>query len=148
MADRREDILARLLVIASGIEGVKTARRNEISVSERSRPGIVILDADEVVESPATGSGKPARAPSIVSMTPEVVIQLADQSEDVGTQLNLYRMRWLSAVLNDAALLGLVGPNGEVRYEGCATGLSRGRSMEGEMGIAIAFLYPLKPSEF
>ncbi len=146
--DRREAILARLLVIASGIAGVKTARRNEASLSERARPGIVILDADEVVELPTTGSGKPARAPSVVSMTPEVVIQLQDNSEDVGSQLNAFRRLWLQAVLTDAEILGLVGPNGEVRYEGCATALSRGRTMEGEMGVAIAFLYPLKPSEF
>jgi hypothetical protein len=44
-------------------------------------------------------------------------------------------------------LAGLVGSSGEVRYEGCATALARGRSMEGEMGVSFSFTYVLRPEE-
>ena len=39
----------------------------------------------------------------------------------------------------------LVGTNGDIRYEGCATALARGRMMEGEMGLSFTFTYVLRP---
>ena len=37
--------------------------------------------------------------------------------------------------------------DGDIRYEGCATALARGRSMEGEMGVSFSFTYVLRPEE-
>jgi hypothetical protein len=147
MADRRESILVRLVEIAEAIDGIVLAARNKVQISERQRPAIIILDSDEVVDFGGSAPGKGSRAPSIVSMTPEILVLLQDNSGDVGTELNAFRIKVILAILNDATLLSLVGSNGAIRYEGCATGLSRGRNMEGEMGIAFSFLYPLIPAE-
>jgi hypothetical protein len=50
-------------------------------------------------------------------------------------------------VLTDATLLGLAGPNGFIRYAGCATALAAGRSLEGEMSLAFAIRYVLRPTD-
>ena len=60
--DRREDILARLLAIASGIDGVTRAYRNKDEIPETSRPAIVILDGDE-----AANDADPSARPTTVS---------------------------------------------------------------------------------
>ena len=152
MLDRREAIIQRLLVIAEGVDGVPFAFRNRLDLSERQRPAIVILDSDEVVDAGGSGQGRSPRAASIVSMTPEILILLQDSADrtgsaGVGAALNNIRARFLRAVLSDSTLATLTGPNGSIRYEGCATGLSRGRNMEGEMGISLAFQYPLITAE-
>ena len=152
MLDRREAIIRRLLAIAEALEGVPFAFRNRLDLSERQRPAIVILDSDEIVDAGGSGQGRNPRAASIVSMTPEILILLQDAADrtgaaGVGAALNDIRARFLQAVLSDSTLATLTGPNGSMRYEGCATGLSRGRNMEGEMGISLAFQYPLITSE-
>lgn len=142
---KREDILARLVVVCSGIEGVVLCARNRDEISDRQKPAIIIMDADE-----AAIEGEPKRAnaagPQIISMTPEIYILLSGEPATVGTELNAMRVALLSAVLNDATLRTITGPNGAIRYEGCATGLSRGRSMEGEMGVSLSFQYPFNPN--
>lgn len=148
MLDRREAILVRLLQVAETIEGVTYAARNRLDLSDRQRPAIIILDSDEVVDAGGAGQGRGATASSIVSMTPEILVLLQDNYDradagGVGAALNTMRARLLSAVLKDTTLATLTGPNGQIRYEGCATGLSRGRNMEGEMGVAFSFQYPL-----
>jgi hypothetical protein len=147
MFDRREEILERLVVIAQTIEDVPHVFRNRLDLSERQRPAIVILDSDEIVDTAGSGPGRPARLSSIVTMTPEILLLLQESASGVGPQLNMLRAQFLRAVLNDATLKTLTGPNGFIRYEGCATGLSRGRNMEGEMGISMTFQYPLIISE-
>lgn len=139
---KREDILARLVVVCSGIEGVVLCARNRDEISDRQKPAIIIMDADE-----AAIEGEPKRpGPQIISMTPEIYILLSGEPATVGTELNAMRVALLSAVLNDATLGTITGPNGAIRYEGCATGLSRGRSMEGEMGVSLSFQYPFNPN--
>jgi hypothetical protein len=50
-------------------------------------------------------------------------------------------------VLYDAALQGIVGTSGSMRYDGLVTDLARGRQMVGELGMSFSFTYPLIPSE-
>ena len=146
MTDRREMILARLLVIAKGIDGIAAAFRNRDEISEKQRPAIVILDADEAADD-SDPSGRPSRSPRRVAMTPEIYILLGSKPEDLGTAINALRARLVTAVLTDDQLISLVGSNGDIRYEGCATALARGRSMEGEMGVSFSFAYVLRPQE-
>jgi hypothetical protein len=146
MTDRREMILARLLEIARGIEGIAAAFRNRDEISEKQRPAIVILDADEAADD-ADPASRPTRSPRRVAMTPEIYILLGAKPEDLGSVINSLRARLVSAVLTDAMLLSIVGSNGDIRYEGCATALARGRSMEGEMGVSLSFTYVLRPEE-
>lgn len=146
MLDRREAILARLAVLAGTIPGIRSGVRNPLELSERNRPAIAILDADELVEVDQV-TGRANRGAAIVSMTPDVFILLQDAPADVGTSLNAFRRLWIKAVMTDSELASLTGNNGEIRYEGCVTGLSRGRQMEGEVSVQIAFRYPLILSE-
>ena len=146
MIDRREMILSRLLEIASATEGVVAAFRNKDEISEKQRPAILILDADEAADDTDPGS-RPSRSPRRVAMTPEIYILLGAKPEDLGSAINRLRARFVKAVLSDTQLGSIVGTNGEIRYEGCATALARGRSMEGEMGVSFSFSYVLRPEE-
>ena len=146
MIDRREMILSRLLEIAGSTEGIVAAFRNKDEISEKQRPAIVILDADEAADD-ADPSSRPSRAPRRVAMTPEIYILLGAKPEDLGTAINTLRARLLKAILMDSSLLTILGSSGEARYEGCATALARGRSMEGEMGVSFSFTYVLRLEE-
>lgn len=146
MTDKREQILVRLLEIASTIQGVTTAVRNKDEITDKMRPAIIILDADENAAD-SDPNGRSARSPRFVTMTPEVYIILGAKPENVGTEINVLRARWLKAVLSDTSLSAIVGSNGDVRYEGCATSLARGRNMEGELGVSISFTYVLRPDD-
>lgn len=141
--DRREQVIARLLAIAAGVPGIAVALRNVDTLSERQRPGIIIFDGDEAVDLPPPGRS----GPHLVTMTPEIALALGDKAEAVGTSLNTYRAAFLKAVLTDATLRGIVGPNGRILYAGCASAFARGRTMEGEMGISLSIEYPLNPAE-
>jgi hypothetical protein len=144
--DRREMILSRLLEIAGSTEGIVAAFRNKDEISEKQRPAIVILDADEAADD-ADPSSRPSRAPRRVAMTPEIYILLGAKPEDLGTAINTLRARLVKAILMDPSLLTILGSSGDARYEGCATALARGRSMEGEMGVSFSFTYALRPEE-
>ena len=146
MIDRREMILSRLLEIAGSTEGIAGAFRNRDEISEKQRPAIVILDADEVADDADPGS-RPARSPRRVAMTPEIYILLGAKPEELGSVINALRARFVKSVLGDSQLGSIVGTNGDIRYEGCATALARGRSMEGEMGVSFSFTYVLRPEE-
>ena len=56
-------------------------------------------------------------------MTPEIYLMLGAKPEDVGTAINGFRAAFIKAVLVDSELATIVGSNGDIRYEGCATGL-------------------------
>lgn len=146
MPDRREDILARLVAIAAAVPGVVTAGRNRVALSETARPAIVVLDADEAAEEDEP-RGRPGHAPQLVTMTPELFVLAGAPAAEIGPELNAFRRRIVRRVLTDPALLALAGPNGSVRYAGCATALAAGRSLEGEMSLAFAIRYVLRPTD-
>ena len=134
MADKREQILSRLLAVAQGIPGIAGAFRNKDEISDETAD-----DADPV--------NRPTRAPRRIAMTPEIYLLLGAKPENVGTEINALRATFIKSVLTDAGLLLIVGTNGDIRYEGCATSLARGRNMEGEMGISFSFAYTLRPED-
>lgn len=147
MADLRESIIARLVKVAESVDGVVTVVRNAPAPDETRLPAIQILDADEAADdSDPSNVPRGTIARRRVGMTPEIYILLGDLPEAIGPALNTLRARLIKAVLSDATLISLVGQNGSIRYEGCATGLSRGRSMEGEMGVSFTFSYILNPA--
>ena len=145
--DKREQILQRLVAVAAAVPGINTAVRNQDEISERKRPAIAMFDADETADEAAERQDHPGRAPNIVVMTPEVMILLGAAPATVGSALNALRAKLVKAVLTDAQLTSLVGPNGRVRYAGCSTHLGHGRSMEGFMGVHFAFAYVLRPEQ-
>ena len=145
--DKREEILQRLVVVAAGVAGVKSAVRNQDELSEHKRPAIAVFDSDESVDETADRQDHPGRAPNLVVMTPEVLILLGGTPQTVGTTLNALRASLVKAVLTDAQLIALTGPNGRVRYVGCSTHLGHGRSMEGSMAVHFSFAYVLRPEQ-
>jgi len=144
MADLREEILTRLVTIAGGISGIKTVKRNDLDLPETMLPAIVILDGDETADD-NDPVGRPPKAPRIITMTPEFYVVLSDKAANVGTQINLYRGRVINAVANDAQLIGLTKDSEGGRYDGAASGLARGRTMTGEIGLSFSFRYVLRP---
>ncbi len=147
MPDRREDIMVRLLAIANETKEFKLVARNKANIPEDQRPAFICLDADETADDRDQGRGRPSATINLVGMTPEIFILLGDRPENVGTEINALRAVIIKAILEDATLEAIMGRNGGVRYEGCATGLATGRTMEGEMGLSFTFTYIFKPSE-
>lgn len=148
MTDKREAILTRLVEIAKMVPGIAAVFRNTDEISEKQRPCILILDADEAADdSDPAGVSRRPHGPRRVGMTPELYVMLGAKPEQIGTELNVFRAAILNAVLMDTALTDLIGTNGDIRYEGCATALARGRMMEGEMGLSFTFTYVLRPDE-
>jgi hypothetical protein len=145
--DKREAILARLAAVAAAVPGINTVARNQDEISEHKRPAIVIFDADETADERAEQQGHSGRAPNLVEMTPEVMILLGAVPERVGSALNETRAALIKAVLSDAQLIALTGPNGRVRYAGCTTHLGHGRSMEAAMGVHFSFAFVLRPDQ-
>lgn len=145
-ADVREAILARLLVLFKAIVGADKAFRNRLRIPDELLPAITVLDGDETPDDSSYGRGRPANGPLIVTMRPEIyAFTDSDQDdESLGAGLNALRAQIMKAVLNDETLLGLC-KDGDIRYEGFSTGLAQGRSLEGELGIAFAFVYVLRP---
>lgn len=146
MSDVREAILSRLVEVAGKVNGINGAFRNAANLSDTKLPCVVIWDGDE-----AADDGDPPRqaaAPRRVAMTPEISLAVAAEPELVGTELNKMRARLVSAILSDATLIGLTGisPAGGIRYEGCATELHQGRTMQAVMSLRFSFTYVLRLS--
>ncbi len=143
-SDVREAILARLLVLFEGIVGEGHAFRNRLRIPDELCPAIAVLDGDETPDDSGYGKGRPANGPLVMYMRPEIYGFVQGADSEVGSTLNALRSSMLAAVLNDSVLLGLC-MNGDIRYEGYSSGLANGRSLEGEMGLALCFVYVLRP---
>lgn len=146
--DKRELILARLFMVLGAIPGVEQCVRNRAELPDEKRPAILMLDGNE--ESRDTLPGVPPISPMLVSLEPEIYLSMKSAKPDnvgIGQALNAFRVLILKAITTDAVLLSLIGTNGKIQYNGCITDLARGRAMDGEMALTIAFVYILKPTE-
>lgn len=142
--DPTNDILERLKALAETVAGEGHAYRNTLDVPDKVRPAIVILDADEEAEDMNFGRNRPAVAPLVIGMTPEIYLITSDSSDDVGAALRTLKKAFIKAVLHDTTLLALCH-NGEIRYEGFATALANGRGMNGQARLLMRFMYVLRP---
>lgn len=147
MRDRREEILARLVVVAKTISGVQVFR-NRDNIPETERPAICILDADEAADMAAQEKGlRYNRGKNVVNLTPEIYIMASSEAENIGATINGIRMKLAKAVLEDGTLAGICGANGRVDYLGCDSQFAAGRKMNGDMSVRFSFVYPLLPTE-
>ncbi|KEC73148.1 hypothetical protein RLPCCGM1_c1264 [Rhizobium leguminosarum bv. phaseoli CCGM1] len=144
MADPREQILQRLVAVLGDVEGIRKVKRNELDQNESTLPLAVILDGDETAADNDPVS-RPPTAPRIMTMTPEIYVVVANKAVQVGTDVNLFRSRVINAIAADAEIVALTKDREGGRYEGAASGLSRGRSMMGEVGLSFSFRYVLRP---
>ncbi len=146
MRDRRSEILARLPELFDDIPGIIAIYRNRDATYEKTRPSIIINDADEEADEQNV-SQSVRRSSNIVRMTPEIFVSVSGCGEEVSTEINRIRCEIIKRVYADPVIKSVTGPNGDVHYGGCTTAMASGRRMEGEVVIMITFTYPLLLSE-
>lgn len=139
-ADKREDILARLFTIISGIRNITTVARNLDEMPEGSRPCIVLIDGNEVRADDSRGKG---RQTVIMVMTPIIAVGVSSTVADLGADANAIRAKLLPAILTDTTLATILGTNGKITYDGLAGKLSQGSLMASDMELNFTIEYPL-----
>lgn len=148
--DRREEILARLLIVAGEaaqtIDSCFEARRNEPDLPDTAT-WVVILDGDEAADGGDENGRSPFSTPRLIVMTPEVQFRLISSSENAGTRLNECRKALLPAVLSDSVILGLCTGRTKIRYRGATTVTERGRKLDSAIALGFSFHYVLKMDE-
>lgn len=149
MADRREQILVRLVEILKTVHGIDAVYRNNDMPNEEHRPAAVVFDADESqADNPDPNIWRQAGAPQIMTMRPEIYLLLGKKFADVGTTLNDLRGRVYKAIATDATLASITGYNGRIRLDVMQTQLATGRAMNGEARLLFEISYVLKTSDF
>lgn len=147
MTDKREDILLRLnAVMASLLDTPDYAFRNAGEVPETARPAIVVLDADEELDTKLDpyGKGRPSAQIIPVVLKPEIFVLVQETDDQIGPKINEWRAKVIKAVMLDSALIGLCH---EIRYDGFTSAFANGRSMEGQAKVHFSFVYMLRPDQ-
>lgn len=150
--NKREEVLTRLLDILNDpalVPDINSCVRNRGLLSNEQLPGIIMLDGDETSRKLADDRGRQRMSPVITVLHPQIFIVLKNKKPknvDVGTELNTYRGAIIKAISADAQLLALIGPNGDITYDGCETDLKTGMPMEGEMMLAFSIACVLNPN--
>jgi hypothetical protein len=91
--------------------------------------------------------------PSIMALQPEIYILLDEKrprnedTENVGTTLGGFRVRFIKAVAEDAELQALLGSNGGIIYNGYDTDLKSGGALSGQMRLDFQFSYTFFPTD-
>jgi len=147
LVDVREDILARLLEVVAAIPNIRSAYRNNTEIAENQLPAVIVFDGDEET---SDTQDRPSNSPIIVQMTPEIII--AEQSDEVGSDLTTLRRELIKLVLFDTELNNLIAQssprgNGAIRYLGCQTDLGWMRSLHGALRAQFMFKYTLRPEQ-
>lgn len=143
-ADNAEAILESLLAIARSVVGESNAVRNTLDLPDDARPAIVILDGDDTTDEMNFRNSRPANAPLVMGLVPEIYLLTSNSSDKIGADLRTLRNRFVKAILADSTLLALCH-NREVRYEGLATALANGRGMNGQARLFVRLMHVFRP---
>lgn len=157
MTDRRELILLRLLAILESMVQstppiIISAVRNRDMRKDADRPGLVLLDGDEVALTTverSRGRGGLGMAPQIMRMTPQIYILMNEQRPTratVGPDTNALRMKIIDAIASDTQLATLYGANGSVALNATNTDMKSGGDVSGSMMLDFRINYPLIPN--
>lgn len=156
MADTRELILARVAALTVEVAGFVSVVRNRALLKTEKRPACILLDGDEFPV--LTHGGRQNRAhsgrmmmltPSVMQMRPELYVLLPEDrptNVDIGPLLNQKRVDLCKAIAEDDALRMLIGSNGDIIYNGCATDLKSGSALTGQMRLDFFYNYVFFPS--
>lgn len=145
---KRTLIRQRLAAVLGSIGAAEFVHNRQLTTDKR--PGIQLLDADEIADRAAFGRGRPNNSPNLVTMTPEIYVILENKKPAnplIGDELDEFTATLLKAVITDPELNELVGSNGEIRYDGFATDLGEDRAIEGKARVGISFVYVFRPTE-
>jgi len=150
MIDTREDILARLVVLAGGLPNINLADRNNSDISEDQLPASIVFDGDEETDDATDASMRLPSRPITVRMSP--IVEIAAMSTLAGSDLSVLRRELIKAVLFDTEFnenivrTGRNG-NGAIRYLGCQTDPTWMRTLYGQMRVQFMFRYVLNPAD-
>ena len=146
MADPREAILSRLLVVCAAVSGIQAAVRNRLDAAALRRPAVIVHDGSEqLLDAP---QGERRSRLQRMELTPGITVVIrGDDGAEAGALMTLYRSRVVSAVLNDAELQGLVGTNGGIRYESGTVALPDAEAREYRITVELVFTYPFYLSD-
>lgn len=148
MADIREQILSRLVMVCAGVTGIVSAGRNLTDVPQNARPAAIVWGGAEQVRLAVTGQRYRHSEVQTMDLTPQVLVLVrADTGAEAGALMSLFRGRLVNAILSDATLRGLVTTNGAIRYEGCNEVEPTPESKEPRLELQFVFTYPLKLSD-
>jgi len=146
VADTREDLLARLVLVCGAVAGVRAVGRNTLDVADLNRPAVIVQDGIEQMRDIANG----ARYSEVgrMELSPSVTVFLrAGIGVDPGRLMSLYRSRVVAAVLTDAELIAATGRNGGIRYEGCVALPPDAETKEHRLDLHFVFAYPFRLSD-
>ena len=147
MSDTREQILARMLLIAASVDGIRAASRNTPMIGDDEGvaiPAVAILEGDEEANDDDPEI-RGSRAVRIVRMYPQIVIYAGDKVQDLGATLNTLRSALIDAILTDTELISLTMNKRGARYIAMESDLAFGRQMMGRMALRFAIPYRLLP---
>ena len=148
MTDRREQVLAQLVVLLGQIAGITLAARNLDEITEVGAGQVlaVLYDGDELAHDNPRARGSSG---NVIYMTPEIIISLGEVPETVGTTTNEWRAKLIKKILFDPILPTICGmsPHGAVRYMGCSTSLHPGRAAQVMLTAHFEIGYSLIPTE-
>lgn len=147
MRDRREEILARLVAIASELPSGPRVFRNRLKLTASLRPAIVILDGDETGTLGEFFLGRPPSRPSIMQVNPFVYLMAGDTAGTIGSDMSALRLPMINAVLSDDALIEATTSTGGVQYQGCTMDLGQGQTTEATLILSFELHYPLLTGE-
>jgi hypothetical protein len=148
MTDRREQVLAQLVVLLGQIPGITLAARNldEITELGAGQALAVLYDGDENAHDNPRARGT---AGNVVYMLPEIIVTLGEVPETIGTTTNEWRAKLIKKILFDPTLPTICGmsPHSAVRYVGCLTSLHPGRAAQVMLTATFEIGYSLVPTE-
>lgn len=162
MIDQREAVMTRLGVLLAAVPGIKGVFRDRGELPPQDKtPGIVLLDGVEKIKTELAGRNFTAMPVAVFTLLPQVflVLSLRDDvdntllngtSNPVWQELSAFRVKIISAVLNDDSLVALLGDNGSVEYRGFDSDMQTGSTI-GSLGATMQFhfaiSYVLDPSD-
>jgi hypothetical protein len=152
MIDIRENILQRLIFVCAAIDGIREVRRNRLDVHKLDRPSIAILDGSEqLLDAPMDGRGNSRTDLQRMELSPLIMVHIRSSGSDAGGEagvlLSKFRSDLLAAILYDAPLLGYVGSNGHIRYEGAMVAPPEAEGFEHRIDLMISFAYQFRPAD-
>lgn len=143
--DVRELILARLVVIMEGVDGILAAYRDRADLDEDMLPAAYVLDGKE---QKVSAPGRTIREPMLMRLQPQIFLKLKPNrpaNKDMGPVLSGFRNKILLAIAGDELLSDLVGEGtgGVIEYVQSDTDMQSGSTMEGQESVDLAITYIL-----
>lgn len=147
MTGKREQILARLFVIGSGIHDWSLTGRNLPAIPPDGLPGFVIWDGPQNRLESETRRPAYAMLPFQVEIAPTLAIAFQGEQEIIGAGANALHDELVHAVLSDTDLYSLID-NKQVKYVETEYAILPGAE-EPAMALYLNFTlrFTLRPAE-